>query len=394
MDNKKQSGLLPVADRIDDSNYYEKLSKEYHLAKYIILAVLLLFVLICGIAGRGGLRSENFKYFFKYFQIDPFSPSPAYEGVTYTGNADMKFAIYKGDLVILCDGNLTMYNLAGKTVMSTATDRADAIDSGGKYLAVYKRGATNATLYNSFSDIHTINSDDPITQVCTDAEGGFAVVSSEKGMRSAVTVYNRAFSPVYVWKSPDKYVFRAELSDDGGLIGIFCYGADGGRQYSEFAVRGTDGRTVCDEKYYGEQPLMIFFCDNGTSVSVTDMAVRTYSPVGEKTGETQVRGTLLLALCDGEKTVICSRRVGTSGTDVTVLDTNGNETAAYTIGAEVYSAVSDGKNIYLLGYDRVYCRGETDAEFTVTGGALDMKLLTDGNLLICYSYGTALLKVN
>lgn len=394
MDDKKQSGLLPVADRIEDSNYYEKLSKEYHLAKYIVIAVLLLFVLICCIAGRSGLRSENFKYFFKYFQVDPFSSSPAYEGVTYTGNADMRLAIYKGDLVILCDGNLTMYNLAGKTVMNTATDHADAMDGDGKYLAVYKRGAKTAKLYNSFSDVYTITADDPITQVCTDAEGGFAVVSSEKGMRSNVTVYNRAFSPVYVWKSPDKYVFCADLSDDGKKIGIFCYGTESGKQYSEFIVRGTDGSTLCDEKYYGEQPLKLFFHDGGSYVSVTDVAVRTYSDSGEKTGEVQIGGTLLLAFCDGERTIVCSRPAGTSGTDVTVFDADGNETDSHTVGAEIYSAVSDRENIYLLGYDKVFMRGKNSAEYDVTGGALDMRLLTDGSLLLCYSYGTALLQTN
>ena len=223
MNHNDENRAIPESNR-NGAAYFTKLAEKYHVAKYVMIVVLAVMILFTAIFGSSELKSENFKYFFKYFQINPFSSSASYSDITFTGNPDMKFSMYKGDLVSLCDGTMTIYSISGRVQLSVEAGNADAIESDGKYLALYRRGGNTATLYNSFSDVHTINCNYPITDIDVSADGGFAVVTSEKDSRSSVLVYSKAFSLIYTWKSADKYVSSAELSDNGKCIGIFAYG--------------------------------------------------------------------------------------------------------------------------------------------------------------------------
>ena len=376
------------------SVYYEKLANIYHLAKYAVVILLVLFVLITAIAGRSELKAENFKYFFKYFQLDPFSRS-SYEGIRYIGNADMKFSTYKGDLFVLCDGNATLYNMAGRAILSDHTDGADSFDSSGKYLAVYRRGALTAKLYNSFSDVYTVNSDYPITCVCTDDDGGFAVVSSEKTVRTAITVYNKAFAPVYIWRSSDKYAVCCALSSGGARLAVLAVGTTGGMQYSQLVVNSvSNGETVCEQTYSGEQPLGLYFGKNGDVIAVTDKTIRVYNSKGERKAEIQLTGELNCIETRSDGMTVCTSSGAGSGSLITVFDRDVKKTGEYTVNAKITKVITADDITYALSYDKLFeCGSETETH-EITGGAMDMFALADGDVMICYPSGTELMETN
>lgn len=380
--NADRSALPP------GSVYYERLANVYHIAKYAVVVLLVIFVLITAIAGRGELKSENFKYFFKYFQMNPFSRS-SYEGIRYIGNADMKFSMYKGDLFVLCDGNATLYNMAGRAILADHTDGADSFDSSGKYLAVYRRGAMTAKLYNSFSDVYTVNTEYPITCVCTDGDGGFAVVSSEKGVRTSITVYNQAFAPVYIWRSTDKYAVCCALSDDGSRLGVLAVGTSGGVQYSQLMVKNVlNGETVCEQTYSGEQPLGLCFMKNGDVVSVTDKAMRAYSSKGTEKFEAPLSGELECIEAGELGLTVCT--ASGNGSLISVYDKDMKKTAEFTVGTKVIKTITTEKATYALAYDKFFeYKGELSAT-DIDGGAVNMFSLSDGDVLICYPSGTEL----
>ena len=375
------------------SVYYEKLANKYHLAKYAVVILLVLFVLITSIAGRSELKSENFKYFFKYFQLDPFSRS-SYEGIRYIGNSDMKFATYKGDLFVLCDGNATLYSMAGRAILSDHTDGADSFDASGKYLAVYRRGTLSAKLYNSFSDVYTISAEYPITCVCTDDDGGFAVVSSEKAVRTAITVYNKAFAPVYIWRSTDKYAVCTALSSGGAKLAVLAMGTNGGIQYSQLVVKNvSNGESVCEQTYSGEQPLGLYFMKNGDVAAVTDKAIRTYNAKGEKKAEIRLAGELGCIEVRNDGMTVCVYGTGNAAL-ISVFDRDMNKTGEYSVNAKITKVITEENVTYALSYDRLFECGVKVESNEITGGAMDMFVLADGDVMICYPSGTELYGTN
>lgn len=379
----------------DGRGYWMKLAEKYHIAKYVIIGVLAAMILFTAVFGSSELKAENFKYFFKYFQINPFSSSASYSDITFTGNSDMKFSMYKGDLVSLCDGTMTIYSMSGRVQLSAEAGDADTIESDGKYLALYRRGSNTVTLYNSFSDVHTINCDFPITDIDVSSDGGFAVVASEKDARSSVLVYSKAFSLVYTWKSADKYVSSAELSDSGKYIGIFAYGTENGIPFSELIVRKTGSdASVVSEKYRGESPYYIFFSEDGGVISVTDKAVRFYSQNGEKRGE-KVFGKTISDVCfSGGKLVFALSDAGHSGTDILSFSDSGEEKENFRIDDRIYAMRSGEENTVFLGYGKIYIKGLYDGETEIKGGALDMFLIDRKEVLLCYTYGTELAEIS
>lgn len=386
--NNEQTGTGRFSALPPGSVYYERLANIYHIAKYAVVVLLVLFVLVTAIAGRGELKSENFKYFFKYFQMDPFSRS-SYEGIKYIGNADMKFSMYKGDLFVLCDGNATLYNMAGRAIFTDRTDGADSFDSSGKYLAVYRRGATTAKLYNSFSDVYTVNTDYPITCVCTDGDGGFAVVSSEKGVRTAITVYNQAFAPVYIWRSTDKYAVCSALSANGSELGVIAVGTSGGVQYSQLTVKNVlNGETICEQTYSGEQPMGLYFTKNGDIIAVTEKQIRVYNSKGAEKAGIPISGELeCIEVSDNGITVCTSAG---NGSVIDVYDKDVKKTAQFTVGVKVSKVMTTEKTTYALAYDKLF-EYKTELKTTeIDGGAVNMFLLADGDVLICYPSGTEL----
>ena len=94
--------------------YYEKLADFYGLAKFGAIVVLVIFVLLTTIICRRDLRAENFRYLFKYIDIDPASTSANYKDIYYSAGSSSNFYFYKGDLVLSGDGKLKLYNISGK----------------------------------------------------------------------------------------------------------------------------------------------------------------------------------------------------------------------------------------------------------------------------------------
>lgn len=385
---------LPVGEKAPAGDYWIKIAGKYHVAKYVIIVVLAVMILCMAIFGSGELKAENFRYFFKYFQINPFSSASSYNDITFTGNSDMKFSMYKGDLVSLCDGKLTVYSVSGKIQLSADAAGADTVGSDGKYLSLYKRGGNTATLYNSFSAVHTINSEYPINDICVGPDGGFAVVTSEKNVRSAVLVYSKAFSLVYTWKSTDKYVSSVRLSENGKSVGIFASGTENGIPYCELIVKKTGtGETTVDEKYRGETPYYVFFSDDGGMISVTDRAARFYSSSGEKRGEETFSGTLTDVCFSDDRLAVARSEVGFSGTSVTVFSGDGGTRRDFSTDEKIYSVCPNGENVFLLGYGKLYVKGQYEDELDIEGGALDMFALDESDIILCYTYGTRLARV-
>ena len=385
---------LPQGGKASAGSYWAALAAKYHIAKYAVIVVLAVMILFTAIFGSGELKTENFRYFFKYFQVNPFSYASSYSDISFTGNPDMKFSMYKGDLVSLCDGKLTVYSLSGKTLLSADALGADTVESDGKYLALYKRGGNTATLYNSFSAVHTINSDYPINDIDVSSDGGFALATSEKNVRSSVLVYSKAFSLVYTWKSTDKYVSSVRLSENGTNIGIFASGTEGGIPYCELIVKNTgNDMMVVSEKYRGETPYYIFFSSDGGIISVTDRAARFYSRSGEKRGEELFSRTITDARFEAGKLVIAGGEVGFSGTNVTVISEDGRNKDTFSTDEKICSICADEDRVYLLGYGKLYIKGGDESELEIESGAINMFSVGKNDIVLCYTYGTRLADV-
>lgn len=365
-------------------------AKRYHMARLVVLALLVLFVILTLILGRGELKAENFRYFARYFRINPFRSSSVYFGIDYTGNSDTRFAMYKEDLLVFSDGEMTLYNLSGKKLISSSLTSSDSFDADGRYLAIYRRGGYIARLYNSFSEIGEIQTDHPITDISTSQGGGFAVTASDAG-GDEVTVYDKSLDAVYTCAPSGRQVLFAALSPDGKALGIFSEGVEDGEIFSEILIKSTlDDKTLYSEKIYGEMPLGIFFCDGGGLFSLTDKKLRAIGSGfgGEK--EISFSGDVVFAGCAGDDFIVCERGKYSSELNVRRISDAGKLRAEYTVPGEVYRMTAGKERIYFLSSDRIYVCGDGVSSVAVQSGAADLFELSDGKVLLCYSYGTAL----
>lgn len=372
-----------------------RLSRVYKLCGKITAVVLTAFILLTCIVGHGELKKENFKYFLKYFEDNRFSISSKYEDSLLSGNSNMRFGLYKGDLAVLCDGDMILYDLSGRTLYKESCGKK-IIDVKGKYIAAYSCGETGAVLYNSFSEVYNIKTDFPVLSVKVAYDGGFCVTELENG-GCTVDVFNKAFLKIYTWSSLSRYVCCTGLSRRSDRVGIFTQSTDGGIEYAGLTVKetGTD-KTVADFRYRGETPLGICFTDDGGFIAVTDKAIRFFSEKGTSENEYIYNGQLLCFDISSDNTSYAVRPEGTSQTKVFVYKNDGVFLFDCTCESRI-TKLESRNNIVCMSDGLIYVADKNGGKvkmYECPPGESDCFTLENGDILVCYIYGTKLIKLN
>ena len=216
-------------------------AEKYMMLRICALVSLVAFVFGVLIFGHSSLKAENFKYLVKYIDKSPVLYSSFYEGIEYAGGENAKFGLYKGDVCVFDEGLLSLYGISGKNTLRSETGIGNAAVAIGKeHLCVYGGSNNELRIYNSFSMVHSENFDYPILLVSPADEGGYAVATSERGYRSAVYVYNKAFIHKYTWKSADRYIFDMDISSSGRYLAVISMGVENGSPFAEASYIDTE----------------------------------------------------------------------------------------------------------------------------------------------------------
>ncbi|MGN1095885.1 MAG: DUF5711 family protein [Eubacteriales bacterium] len=379
-----------------ESVYYEKTADFYRIARYGVLIFLALFVVIAGIDCRKDLKAENFRYLFKYIEVNPKSTSASYKDIYYDADDASVFALYKGDLVVAGDGKIKLYNIAGRNIMTGSAEDGKALcDAGGKYLLSYFPGKNTVSLFNSFSKLYSINFDYPVLSASAGRDGSFSVITEDSEYDSVVYVYNSSFKSVYSWKSNGKYAASSTVSPNGKYSAILSYSANGANYDRDLTVRNiSKDKVMLSVKTLGKIPISVGFFENSSFYALYADGIEIYGNDFERTGGEEFSYPLQFyrVFDEGIITVTGKTRADAS---FTFFDSRGHKKFTENFLYSILDIGMNGDKIYLLTDDAVYIYSEgmykrADAEC----GACAMFVFDDGNVLLCYEDSTRLLEIS
>ncbi|MBQ9747137.1 MAG: hypothetical protein IJW21_09995 [Clostridia bacterium] len=375
-----------------ESVYYERIADYYNIVKFAMLALLAVFVLAVAIFCNQDLRAENFKYLFKYIDVDPVATSSNYNDIYYNSNEKTVFAFYKGDLAVIGDGKLKLYNIAGNNILDEKLESENAVcDADGKYLVLYYPGENTLSVYNSFSKLYGITYDYPVISASAGENGSFAVITREASYRSAVYIYNSTFKSVYTWRSNEKYAVSAAVSPDGKNAAVLTYAKHDGTYMRELAVRNiSKDKSVLTVSSEGGIPLKAGFFAGGRLYCLFSDGIVFYNKDFEQTEKISFSEEIQFfrAFSDGIVTVTGKTKADCK---VSFYGSDGEKKLTKSFQYPVLDVNMIDDNIYLLTDTGIYRYNENGlACAPVQSGAGKMFLFDDGNVLLCYSERTVL----
>jgi hypothetical protein len=359
-----------------------------------MLVLLAGFVLLVCVFCNRDLRPENFRYLFKYMDVDPVATSANYKNIYYNSNKNTQFSFYKGDLAVIGDGRLNLYNIAGNNILSEKLESEDAVcDANGKYLLVYQPGEKAVSVFNSFSKLYTLECDYPVISAHAGDSGAFAVITRDESYRSAVYIYNTAFKPVYTWRSNESYAVSAAVSPNGKNAAVLSYAQSNGAYYRELTVRNiAQDKAVLNVTTEGAIPIKVGFFSSGEMYCLySDSLVFYRENLKEREVITFSEGIKLFKdFSDGIMVVTGKTKANST---IHYYESDGNEKFTENFQYSVLDAKIVKDNVYLMTESAVYRFDKKGLSCAAAeGGAAKMFVFDDGNVMLCYDASTILIK--
>lgn len=199
---------------------FESRYKKFRLYKFIALTCLVVFILGGLVIFEDDITVENIRYLVKYINFESGLYNISDEStIYYDSDSSNNFSVFKGDLAVVNNGGVTLYNANGDVTLADSFSMSNPIAcTGNRYFAVYDLGGYYLRIYNSFSLLYEENFSYPIQSVSMNDSGYFCVCTTEKSYHSAVLVYNNSFEQIYRWLSSDKFVTEAVLDNYNSLF--------------------------------------------------------------------------------------------------------------------------------------------------------------------------------
>lgn len=375
-----------------ESVYYEKIADYYSIIKYAALGVLAVFFVAAVLLFNQDLRAENFRYLFKYIYVDPVSTSSNYKNIYYNSNDKTYFAFYKGDLAVIGDGKIELYNISGNNIFSEQLDMENAVcDSSGKHMVVYYPGENRVSVFNSFSKLHTVSYTKPVVSASAGENGGFSVITSEEGYRSSVYIYNSSFKKIYHWRSNERYAASADISSNKKNALVLTYSHLGGIYVRELSVYGISKNeqlfTVSSE---GKMPIKAgFFSDDNFYGLYTD-GIEFYSEKFNKLKDISFDEPIQFYKVFSKGVLIIT---GTNRSDTVIrfYDSDGETKYEFDFMHTVIDVDMADGSIYLLSDAMLYrYDGNMLMCAELLSSANDFFAFDDGNAMVCYDDHTQL----
>ncbi|MBO4216791.1 MAG: hypothetical protein J5940_02485 [Clostridia bacterium] len=283
---------------MDEKRTKRPLSELYVTARMVVLCLLVAFIVLFVAIGHSDMRAENFRYLIRYLDRSSFSATGEYSTVYYKGEAP-SFVMYKGELAVLSDGVLTLYDSNGGVIMAAdvPADAEFAARQSERYITVFSRSQGKLFVYNTFSSVFEAEFSGIYSVYAFD--GGIAVVSAGDVYRTELTLFNGNFRKVYSLKT-DNVISSLALSGSA-----LCYAA----------VSSDVTAALSGESEFGEAGAF----DTGT---------------GEQIFKSALSGIPIAAYCRGERFYAATTR------GIYIFSLNGEESVYYP--AEIKDAFTDG----------------------------------------------------
>lgn len=331
--------------------HYIKLARRTSLLRYTVLVLVVLFAVYSFSFHSNEITVDNFEYMMKFLNVDEEAETHKNSLIAFDGSKGNRGLIYKGDLAILNENGLTVTGWDGDVILrETFTFDHPKMIENGINVFCYDLGGKELRIFNSYSQLARTSYDYPVYWVSAATSGEYAVVSSAKGYRSAVYVYDKEFRIRYSRLFGDKYVDFVAISPDGQKFVTAAHYSKSGNlvtQLSLFSITAEDA--LFTQEFIGEIPLGIYYTDSGYCLLTTD-TMRTFDSENTVVAEVSFAGRdLLSGKVFGSRSLINYALEGLSGgTETVVYRPDGSVEFSKRFDTSLSDAIICGNKLYTL----------------------------------------------
>lgn len=373
--------------------HYTKLARVSALIRYICIILVVVFSIYSLSFHASEISIENFRYMLKFINLGEDAEAPAGNLLAFDGSAGNRGLSFKGDLAILNESGLTITGWDEEVILreSFSLDHPKVTENGIN-LFCYDLGGKDLRIFNSYSLISQISFDYPIYWLAASEDGGFAVVSSAKGYRSAVYVYDKEFRLLYSRLLGDKYVDFVDISEDGKEFLTAAHYSEGGNivtLVSKFRVDSED--MISEQKFIGEIPLGIYYTESGYCLMTSD-SMRMFDSEDALKGEVSFADKDLLSgrILGNYALVTYSLEGLSGGTEAVIYNLEGNTVYSQTFNNAISDSTIIGNKLYALSPGVLsVCNTETNETETHSIPTSYSSLIPDGERIILFSENQA-----
>ncbi|MEE0969524.1 MAG: DUF5711 family protein [Clostridia bacterium] len=368
--------------------YYSKVASVYSAVRYLLLAVLVLFIAVSAIRNSDGITYDNLMFLMK----DLGSVAEASEGnfgkITYNPDTTLSFSGFRNNLAVVTSSGLKIYKGDGSLIFG-GEDKFSRpnIETSDRYLLVYDFGGNSFALYNSFARIHKEKFDYDITGADISNSGMFAVVTRTREYNSAVMLYTKNCKLKNRYLSEDR-VIDVAINDAGNRLCILSFDAENASYVTRIKImKPGENSPVTTLELSDIFPLSCNFTSDGNLTVLCDKALYFYDEDGNLLGSYVFGGELLGAELDKKAAVVISSEnsLGASG-GIAVLGSEGEVIYKNLIYEKVVSsAYCDGYLFTVSGnvLTRVNVKTEAVMSREISGGGKNMVVYSADDVMIC-----------
>lgn len=278
-----EKGKQKAKKNLTAEEYYLRLARTVTAFKYGLILILVVFVAYCVTFKSDEITLDNFKYISKVIDVNS-QITPSDGDILYFDADDANaFGIVRGDLAVANSDGISVYMLSGSRLLkSNFKFDCPVILQSEKNAFVYDLGGTELKIFSSYANVETQNYSYPILGVAVNEKGHFAVISSERGYRSALFVYDEYYRPIYRQFFGEIYITATDINDDGDELVTAAVKSVNG-EYTTVVNRFSvdEEASLFELTVAGEYPWKISYSSDGGFSLLTDKALRLYSGDGE-----------------------------------------------------------------------------------------------------------------
>jgi len=398
-DVKKEKRIDITEKKPNVNAYYLVLSGRFKTAKYITLCILVVFLLTMVILFREEITVENFRYLIKDFELGDNTSISSDSLISYDSDLQVNLALYKGDLVVCGSSYFYLCDLRGNKILSETSKFSNpVILSSEKYFMVYGLSEYTYSVYNTFSELHTETFEYPITSAAISDEGMYAICTRTSEYRSVVYLYNKNFEKIgEIYKN--EFIMDIQLKKDATELLILYVSSEDGNYCTDIVnCAPYSNQSSSAKKVKNSFPIKCGYTLYGGYSVVYDNKVEFYD------SEYILRNTydfpssmvpLTVEITDRYTVVTYNKNIVGDDSCVWVMGADGTEILNHSIEAQPKKTKTSENFVFVLidgSVRRINLSDGAATECRVSDRALDILIVDDDNVLVCYPNRTENIK--
>ncbi len=264
---KQKSATAPKMD-----SHYTRMSAKFRTAKYFTTILLVGFLIFSFTFLRGDITLENLRYLLKFISFTNTETSITASKINYPSGDPNRLELFIGDLCTLSPEGYALYDSRGNQIMAENIKYATpTLKIGERFALCFDLDGTAFTVLNTFSKLYEGSTEYPITDAAIAANGSFAIASSSREYRTAITLYDSDFKPVArVYKND--HLMALDLNEDSSIVTVMTSGAKNGEFYSRIELISPNSENVLKSCELSGLGYALYPTDTGFAV-ITDESV-------------------------------------------------------------------------------------------------------------------------